>query len=82
MKHKHKFNEVLELVLEERKNSYKSLRTAAWEKKIAKRIFEYLKIFSLKISTMSDLTDFFLLYVLKTIVVFIATNTLKLFIRL
>ncbi|WP_124098876.1 site-specific integrase [Ruminococcus sp. Marseille-P6503] len=43
MKHKHKFNEVLELVLEERKNSYKSLRTAAWEKKIAKRIFEYFE---------------------------------------
>lgn len=40
---KHKFNDILELVLEERKNSYKSLRTAAWEQQIAKRIFEYFE---------------------------------------
>ncbi|GAB5083227.1 hypothetical protein Osc1_24050 [Hominimerdicola sp. 21CYCFAH17_S] len=38
---KHKFNDILELVLEERKNSYKTLRTAAWEKKIAKKILDY-----------------------------------------
>lgn len=37
----HKFNSVLEQVLDERKNSYKSLRSANWDKQIANRIFIY-----------------------------------------
>lgn len=43
---KHFFNDLLDLVLEERKNTYKSLRTASWERKISKRIREYfIKIY-------------------------------------
>lgn len=38
---KHYFNELLDAVLCEKKITYKSLRTAAWEQKISKRIFHY-----------------------------------------
>lgn len=40
---KHLFNDLLSLILTERKNRYKSMRTAAWEKGISKRIFEYFE---------------------------------------
>lgn len=39
----HEFNQILEAVLSERKNSYKSLRTANWERQISKRIFLYFE---------------------------------------
>lgn len=39
----HAFNDLLEQVLEERKNSYKSLRSANWDRQISKRIFSYFE---------------------------------------
>lgn len=43
MQQKHKFTTVLEQVLIERKNSYRSLRTANWERQISKRIIVYFE---------------------------------------
>lgn len=72
---KHKFNDILELVLEERKNSYKTLRTAAWEKKIAKKILDYFHDIFIEDVNDVRLNRFFLIYDSKTTAVFIAINT-------
>ena len=40
---KHYFNSLLSVVLEERKNSYKSNRTAVWERQISKRTERYFE---------------------------------------
>lgn len=40
---RHKFNDILSLVLEERKNSYKSVKTAAWELKMSRKIYSYFE---------------------------------------
>lgn len=37
----HEFNKLLDLVLEERKNSFKSLKTAVWEQRMAQKIYRY-----------------------------------------
>lgn len=41
MKQKSYFVELMQSVLDERKLTYRSLRTAAWEKNISKRTFAY-----------------------------------------
>lgn len=43
MKRKHLFNDLLQNVLEERKITYRSLRTAKWEKEISKRTEKYFE---------------------------------------
>lgn len=42
-KRKHKFNDVLSLVLAERKNRYASLTSAVWEEKISRKISSYFE---------------------------------------
>lgn len=40
---KHRINDLIYTVLDERRNTYKSLRTAAWEKQICKRTLDYFE---------------------------------------
>ncbi|WMJ22715.1 site-specific integrase [Paludicola sp. MB14-C6] len=55
----HKFNDVLNEILELRKYSYKSLGTYLWEVKISKKIVNYFESYNIEDVNISVLTHFF-----------------------
>lgn len=55
----HEFNYLLEQLLAERKNSYKSLRSANWDRQIAKRIFTYFENKNVESINENTLNHFF-----------------------
>lgn len=59
METKHLFNDILSSVLDERKITYKSLRTVAWEQTIAKRIFCYFQNTYIEELSEKELNSFF-----------------------